>query len=78
MPDDNLFPPVDAVSSMVGPHIVVSRRRWFGQRSRELYNQLLQDQKELRESAGPAPPNQPPVSLTSDLSKNIKHFNQLF
>jgi hypothetical protein len=49
---DDLFPPVEPVDSLIGPWKVVPRRRRFGQKSRELYKELNQTQKELKESKG--------------------------
>ena len=69
---ENSFPPVDPVSPVEVPWIVVPRRRKFGQRSREKYNQLLQSQSDLSELTEPAPKTQPPDPL-----KNALHFNKL-
>jgi hypothetical protein len=55
MSSDELFPPVDPVDSMVGIPKVVPRRKRFGPRSKELYNQMLKEQKDLRELKGNEP-----------------------
>jgi hypothetical protein len=53
---DDLFPPVEPVDSLIGPWKVVPRRRRFGQKSRELYKELNQTQKELKETKGKKSP----------------------
>jgi len=71
---DESFPPIDPVSSLSGPMIVVPRgRRRFGQRSRELYNQLHQIQKEWTDSAPPAPPR----DSSFPIEKNHPRFDKL-
>ncbi len=76
MPFEDTFPPVDSISPLVGPEIVVPRRRRFGRRSREQYNELLQSQKELRESESTS---QTHSSDTTEppLLENPPHFDKL-
>ena len=74
---EDSFPPIDPVSSLEGPWIVVPRRRRFGSKSREEYNQLLQSQSELSELSEPGSRLQAPVPPAVNPPENIPHFDQL-
>jgi hypothetical protein len=61
---------------MIGPWKVVSRRRRFGPKSRELYKELNQTQKELKDEkeSKTHPPADSPIS---EIQQKPSNFDEL-